>query len=55
MPTADLTDDETMIKEWTKEYMKEVNKVNDFYLGHVTEVMNRIEELKLQVKRVKVM
>ncbi len=46
-----LSDEEIVIKQWIHEYTANVDKVNDFYLSQIASIMNRIDELKSEIRK----
>ena len=46
-----LSDEEIVIKQWIHEYTANVDKVNDFYLSQLSNLMTRIDELKAEIHK----
>lgn len=49
-----LSDEETVIKQWIHEYTANVDKINEFYLSQLSIIINRIDELKSEIKKTQV-
>lgn len=54
MPREDLVNNEGITRKWVNEFTSSVDKINDFYLLQVSTIVNQMEGLKQQIKRVQV-
>lgn len=49
-----LSDEEIVMRQWVHEYTANVDKINQFYLTQLQNLINRIEELKEVIQSVEV-